>query len=109
MADVPAKFQLFAITFLLATPSELHHVWIEQGQPWDTVANELRGLGFSEDAIKSAKENIDDKLTSELKASFINLAETIEDLPVYDAGSHPGQQEAGKIASKLREADQSIA
>ena len=110
MSTVPAKFQLFAITFLLATPSELHHVWIEQRSDWPTIEAKLRDLGFSDDAIKSAKVNIFDPLTNALRDSFSNIADALsDDLPFYDTGTHPLPTEANIIVSVLRGADGTVA
>lgn len=112
MADIPSKFQLFAVTLMLATPSELHHVWIEQGQDWPTIAAKMKDLGFSDEAIQSAKVNIHDPLTNSLSERFRDMAVALggdTGLPIYDAGMHPVTQEAMIITSALRGVDGTVA
>jgi hypothetical protein len=108
MAEISAKFQLFGITLLLATPSELHHVWLEQNQDWPTIAAKLKDLGFSDEAIASAKTNIHDPMTNALKQTFTHTAQMLQGdsgLPIYDAGMHPMKTEAMVITSALRSVD----
>jgi hypothetical protein len=113
MADASNKFQLFAITFLLATPTDLHNIWIAQGRSFDEIKKELVNLGFSPKAIDDAKTFMFDPMKQPLKDSFAALKKTIADrgtgLPFYDTGSHPAPLEAKTIVAHLRAADEGSA
>jgi hypothetical protein len=109
MANVTAQFQLFAITFLLCTPSELHQAWIEEDLDWPTLADKLSALGCSADAIASAKVNIHDPITNSLQDTFKKMASALTDVPMYDVGMHPAKLEAAAIISAARGLDGMVA
>jgi hypothetical protein len=113
MADTLPDFQLFAITLLLSTPSELHNIWIAQNRDFDTfVAGALDQLGFSPAAIAAAKLQIDQplKTKADLRNAFASMRATLKSsFAFYDpaGGAHPLPGQAKTIVDALRGKDES--
>src|SRR6266481_232421 len=108
LPEIADKYQLFAITLLLCTPTDLHNA-MKLGD-WPTIKNALLDLEFSEVAIESARVNIFNPLTQRpvLAKAFGTIQTELKNgLQFYDpqAGAHPGGNEAKVIVAALRVKD----
>ena len=111
MTDQLPLYQLFATTLLLSTPSELHHLWIEQKRDFPLIAIALADLGFSITAIAAIEKEYFEPLKAKeaLRQSFQDIGDSLKaGLPFYDptGGVHPMTGQAKAIVAALRAADE---
>lgn len=99
------EFEVFAITLLLCTPSDLQGLWMTSNVPADWEAH-LSSLGLSKDAIKLGLAILSDDHLRPHRYFFQAVANSLKEYGLtYDVGGpHPMLKEAQKIVTALQSA-----
>ena len=111
MADNSTPYQSFAITLLLCTPSGLHDAWLKQNLDFPTLANLMKDLNFSPQAIKNAQSEYFDRLKhpdlKDVRKGMFNIGEKLRGgFYPPNGGAHPMLKDAKQIICALRKLDE---
>jgi hypothetical protein len=98
------EFEVFAVTLLLCTPSDLHNMWLDPNKDISDWKQHLILLGLSDDAIKLGLAIMSDGHLRPHRHFFGAIASSLKEYGLtYDVGGpHPMLREAQKIVAALQ-------
>jgi hypothetical protein len=98
------EFEIFAITLLMCTPSDLHSLWLNKKKSPSDWRDYLLGLKLSNDAVTLGVAIMSDDHLRPHRHFFKAITQSLREYGLtYDVvGPHPGGGEAKKIVEAMQ-------